>query len=155
MVGRIRRSEPAEGRQVERLLAGERLTRLGTDAAAEVGVGRRDPHRQAAVGWIRADLADVAGDGTLLHVRKARGVHDEVGLRHDPQVRGVVVEQPLRVPRLARQVGLRELGVETRVLDDARAGHVVGVRILVVGDEHHVRAERADHACHRVPRRDG
>ncbi|MFN9939653.1 MAG: hypothetical protein ACK56I_09275, partial [bacterium] len=102
------------------------------------------PLDHAAVALVVDELAAVGEHRLALARGEAGRVHHEGRLRHRAQVRGPVLEQPLRVPRLAGDDALGELRVEARVLDDPRAGDVVGVRVLRVRHEQHLRAEGAD-----------
>src|SRR6478672_5224832 len=90
-------------------------------------------------GWLGRpavdELALIAANGRQLFVPIGADVEHKGWLRGVLQMHAVVIEDPVRMPRLARHVGLRQLGPEPGRLDKLRRGHVIRMSIDPVGRE--------------------
>ena len=78
-------------------------------------------------------------------------IEHEGRLLDQPQVHAVVVQNPRGMMRLARHVGLGQLGPEAGRLDQFDRRHVVGMGIDPVGGKQQPRPQLAKHAGQRAP----
>ena len=82
------------------------------------------PCRRPSTNWLLVTL-----DRCPFPLPIAADVQHEGRLRDDPQMDAVVIEDPLRIMRLARHVGLREFRPEAGGLDQFGRRHVIGMGV--------------------------
>src|SRR4029450_1004776 len=98
----------------------------GADAFAKIGgfVAELVEEGGGIGGAAFDELGVVAADGGEVSFPEGADVQDEGGLGGVLEVDAVVIENPLRMPRLAGHVGLRQLGPKAGGFDELRGGEV-------------------------------